>query len=44
MTKCEIKKCGENMALIYYNHLVCDKHWSEHCANKINLKEIFEVS
>jgi len=43
MDKCEISHCRDEMALIYLGHDVCEKHWQQHCAGKINLKQKFGI-
>jgi hypothetical protein len=41
--KCEVKRCRDEVALIYLGHDVCEKHWQMHCHNKIDLKQEFGI-
>jgi hypothetical protein len=45
MSECEVKHCKQQgIALIYYNHPICEKHWLEHCHGKRNLKVDFNIN
>jgi len=34
MDKCEVKKCRNTAYITFYDHSVCEKHWTQHCENR----------
>jgi hypothetical protein len=40
---CALPRCRDEMAINYMGHAVCDKHWLEHCAGKIDLKRKLNI-
>jgi len=45
MSKCEVKRCRNESAYIYYRREVCEKHWCKHSneKDKFNLKKEFDI-
>ena len=40
---CALPRCGNEPVLVYYGKDVCEKHWLEHCAGKIDLKALLKI-
>ena len=36
---CEVKHCSRDGILLYGGKEVCDKHWTEQCNNRLDLKD-----
>ena len=40
---CEIKGCYNELAIRYYGHSVCQKHWDNHCDKGFDLKKALNI-
>jgi hypothetical protein len=40
---CDVKHCRKETELVFYGKDVCNHHWMQHCAGKVNLMQIFNI-
>lgn len=38
-SKCEVKRCRDELYLIWLGHRICQKHWELYCDGKIDLNK-----
>lgn len=41
--RCQVKRCKDDVYIIFYGFSVCESCWGKHCSNVFDLKRLFKV-